>query len=61
MCIAQLLGSVLSMNEFTSFVLLLLSDDEELINEVQAKHQHVARASGHKYQLWLSVDKQNSY
>lgn len=42
-----MLGSVLSMNEFTYFVLSLLSDDEELINEVQAKHQHVARASGH--------------
>lgn len=47
MFIVQMLGSVLSMNEFTYFVLSLLSDDEELINEVQAKHQHVARASGH--------------
>lgn len=47
MCIFQLLGSVLSMNEFTFFVFLLLSDDAELINEVQVKHQHVARASGH--------------
>lgn len=45
--IVQLLGSVLLMNEFMSDVLSLLSDDEKVINEVQAEHQHVARPSGH--------------